>query len=35
MATLYDIIKSIESFEFEVDEATGEILNMAAFGFRG
>lgn len=29
MATLYDIIKSIESFEFEVDEETGEILNMA------
>lgn len=29
MATLYDIIKSIESFEFEIDEETGEILNMA------
>lgn len=29
MATLYEIIKSIESFEFEVDEETGEILNMA------
>ena len=29
MATLYDIINSIESFEFEIAEETGEILNMA------
>lgn len=29
MATLYDIVKQIEQFQFEVDETTGEILNMA------
>ena len=28
MATLYDIVKQIEQFQFEVDETTGEIMNM-------
>ena len=28
MATLYDLVKEIENFQLEVDEETGEILNM-------
>lgn len=29
MATLYEIVKEIEDFEFQIDEETGEILNFA------
>lgn len=29
MAKLYDLVKEIEEFEFEIDEETGEILNFA------
>lgn len=28
MATLYDIVREIEDFEFQIDEETGEILNI-------
>ena len=28
MATLYEIVKEIENFEFDIDEETGEILNI-------
>lgn len=28
MATLYEIIKEIEDFQFDIDEETGEILNI-------
>lgn len=30
MAKLYELINEIENFEFEIDEETGEILNMDA-----
>ena len=28
MATLYDLVREIEDFQFEIDEETGEILNI-------
>ena len=28
MATLYELVKEIENFEFQIDEETGEILNI-------
>lgn len=28
MATLYDLVREIENFEFNIDEETGEILNL-------
>lgn len=28
MATLYDLVREIENFEFNIDEETGEILNI-------
>lgn len=28
MATLYELVKEIENFEFDIDEETGEILNI-------
>ena len=28
MATLYQLVKEIENFELDIDDTTGEILNM-------